>query len=265
VSKRIVVVLMTCLGAFPATSLAEDRADKGVRYIASRLDAPVIELDKGDSQLPLLLETIATIVTEPGADKHPEKKIHIIINEDEFKRVTGGMFDSEKVAIKIRSKLDGMPLSAVLEIICGQIDGGYMVRNDFIEILPVQSLQAELHYPRGVDFDLRIIDRDLRNLVVRFFDNVPLSSAFNLLAEKYNRTILLSPKAQTALEQKVNLRLVNVPFDIAVETLADVAGLKVVRKSNVFVVTTKEQAATIGEEPEKQPKSESPRKDSPKK
>jgi hypothetical protein len=44
---------------------------------------------------------------------------------------------------------------------------------------------------------------------------------------------------------------VNIPVDAAVEVLADMAGLKVVRRANAYLVTTKEQAAEIEAEQKK--------------
>ena len=53
----------------------------------------------------------------------------------------------------------------------------------------------------------------------------------------------------------------NAPFDVAVEALADIGGLKVVRKANVFFVTTAEHAASHNNEPDSKPKSDNPRKE----
>ena len=70
------------------------------------------------------------------------------------------------------------------------------------------------------------------------------------------RTVLRSPSAEKELEKVVTARLLNVPFEIAVETLADLADLKAVRKANVLLVTTKKQATALNAEHEKRLKTE---------
>jgi hypothetical protein len=222
-----------------SSARADDPSDSRLRFLASRLDVP-LELEKGDSQLPLLLESIAAMASPAQSDKNPKMQVQILVAEDQFARMNGG-FDPEKTTIKLRNNVDHFPLRTVLDTICCDLDAGYLVRRDFIEIVPIETLRKELNYPDGPN-------SDLRNLVVRFYDDVPLQAAFNDLAKKYNQNIALSPLVQKELEQKINARLLNVPFDVAVATLADMAELKLVRKANVTLVTTKEQAANLNAE-----------------
>jgi hypothetical protein len=247
-----VLAILAFVGAISTTARADDSSEQRLRFVASRLDVK-LELEKGDSQLPLLLETIAAIASSTQDDKKQDakKQLKILINDDQFSKLgpSKDAFDSEKTSIKFRDKVERFPLSTVLDAICAQIDAGYIVRSEFIEIVPMWILRKELNHPHGPD-------SDLRNLVIRFYDNVPLQTAFNDLAEKYNRNVILSPLAQKEMEQKVTARLINVPFDAAVETLADMADLKLVRKSNVTLVTTKEQATVLNAEYEKRHKAE---------
>jgi type II secretory pathway component HofQ len=82
-------------------------------------------------------------------------------------------------------------------------------------------------------------------LIHRFFTKVPLEKALQQVADRYNQNIVFTPEAQAKGETLVTARLVNVPIQTAVETLANMADLRVVRKANVFLVTTKKQAAEL--------------------
>ena len=259
--KFLTLVVLACAGSVPSPVNAEETPDQRLRYVASRLDARIDELDKGDRQLPLLLEQLAVMAAEAPKQKEKDSsKFKFHMDEKLFAKTNeanaGTFFDLDKVSIKIRNRHVAVPLSTILDTICTQIDAGYVVRNDCIEIVPIQVLRKELNHPNGPD-------SDLRNLVVRFYDNVPLQTAMNDLAERYNRNVILSPLAQKELDQKITARLLNVPFDVAVEALADLADLKLVRKANVTLVTTREQAAALNAEYEKRHKAERERPTSP--
>ena len=119
------------------------RVQRRIDFLKGALESPISEIDKGDSNLPLLLEAVSAMASPPGADKDPSRRVTIMIDEDAFKRESMGMFDSEKVSIKIRNKLVGVSLSTVLRLICEQIDGTYWVRRDYIEIVPADMAIRE--------------------------------------------------------------------------------------------------------------------------
>ena len=56
VSKLIIVFLVAAFGPISVCTAGKP-ADQRLRFLASQLDAPIDELDKGECQLPLLLET----------------------------------------------------------------------------------------------------------------------------------------------------------------------------------------------------------------
>jgi len=226
---------------------ATDKSEQRVRFLASSLNAPIAELDKGEVGLALLLDTIDALASPPEGVKDPDKRVSIILSV-EFNNIDL-MFDAERKQIKIPNRLVGVSLATVLRIICDQIDAAYVVRPNYIEIVPIQTLRQELNYPNGSA-------RELLSLAVGFYDKVPLHKALKDLGERYSRNVVLSPLAEKELENSISARLLNVPFDIAMETLADMADLKVVRNANVFFVTTKEQAATLVAEHEKRMKTD---------
>jgi hypothetical protein len=228
---------------------ADDRSVERLRFLASRLNEPLAEIEKGEVGLMLLLQTIEALASPAEAEQDPAKKRVQIVLSDAFNRLDDGPLDPERKQIRIPTRLVGVSSGAHLRLICEQLDAGYVVRPDYIEIVPIEALRKELNYPNGrAD--------DLRSLVIGFYDKVPLHTALKDLGERYSRTVVLSPLAEKELEKPISARLLNVPFETAVETLVDMADLKLVRKANVFFVTTKEQATTLNAEYEKRMKAE---------
>ncbi len=227
---------------------ADEKSEQRVRFLASSLNVQIAELEKGEVGLALLLDTINAMASPPGGEKDPDKRVPIVLS-GAFNRIDDGSFDAERKQIKIPNKLVNNRLATVLGLICEQLDAGYVVRADYIEIVPVRTLRQELNYPNG-------LADELRSLAIGFYDKVPLHAALKDLGDRYNRNVVLSPLAEKELEKAISARLLNVPFDTAVETLADMVDLKVVRKANVLFITTKEQAGTLIAEHEKRMKAE---------
>jgi hypothetical protein len=201
---------------------ADERSEQRMRFLASQLVVPLAEFDEGQVGLALLLDTLGALASPPGGDTDPDKTVKIVLSVA-FNQLDKGTFDA-----------------------------GFVVRPDFIEIVPLRILRQELNYPNG-------FADELRSLAVGFYDKVPLHTALKDLGERYDRNVVLSPLAEKELEKTISARLLNVPVETAVETLADMADLKIVRKANVFFVTTKEQAATLTAEQEKRMKAEQER------
>ncbi len=222
----------------------ETAAEKRVRFLAESLKAPITEIDKGDLPLKFLLETITALASKPGAVKDPSLKVTIQINVDAFCRETMDIFDPEEKSIKFPYRLLEMNATTILDMICDQLDGVALVRNDYIEIVPRGAAMRELNIQIAKD-------EPMPRLVHEFFSKSPLEKALQQIAEQSNANIVLAPQAAAKGETPITARLVNVPIDAAVETIADMAGLKVVRRANVFLVTTKEQANEIEAELEK--------------
>jgi hypothetical protein len=215
---------------FPVAAAAQDRYEERLRFFASRLDAPVA-VEEGRITVAKLLEKLEKL-TESADGK---KRVKFEVDSDVINRTATRHFDPQRTTIHFSTSFKNVPMSTILEVMCQQIHAGYMVRKECIEIVSIPDMRAELDYASGPD-------RDFCNLVVRFYDNVALEKAFNDLADRHGRTVALSPKAATALKKEITARLVNVPFETAIECLADQAGLKVVHKSNVLMIKTREDA-----------------------
>jgi len=218
-------------------ALSDEPRDERLRFLASALDNPVAEIEKADIALPFLLDTLGVLVSAPGYEKDPSKKVTIICDVDAFKR-ENMEFDFERMQIRFHSKMINVRLDTILDVISQQINGVVFVRHDNIEIIPRGKAAREL----GLQLTP---DAPTPALVNRFFTKAPLEKALQQLSERYNQNIVLSPVAEAKGATPITARLTNAPIDAAIETLADMADLEVVRKSNIWYVTTREQAVAL--------------------
>src|SRR5262249_29182322 len=77
------------------------------------------------------------------------------------------------------------------------------------------------------------------------FRKVPLTKALEEIGESTGLNVVIDARAEKKADVEVTARLNNVPVEIAVRLLADMAGLDVGRIHNVLYVTTPENAARL--------------------
>ena len=148
-------------------------------------------------------------------------------------------------------------LATILKYVCDQIPGTYLLYPDHIKLVSgfrVRTLVGPIVNflnQAGVDSDpadqqvaTEPLDRIMCSipLVNVHFEDQPLQSAIREVELRTNRSIALAPQAGEKSKTSITTRLTNVPVDTAVATLAEMAGLKMVRKGNVLLVTTSERA-----------------------
>jgi hypothetical protein len=160
-------------------------------------------------------------------------------------------FKSEGIADVAHSEIflaelpaaDNVRLDVILKRILRRVPvpsgATFMVRSDGIEITTNAFVKTEVW---GDDFDGPLLP-----LVQLRAEKLPLSEALAQLAEQGRLNIVFSASADKA-STPVTLRLSNVPVDTAVRLLALHAGLSLVHRDNVLVVTTPENAATLTSE-----------------
>lgn len=83
------------------------------------------------------------------------------------------------------------------------------------------------------------------------FDDAPLPDALKELAHATESNVVLDGRAGADAKKKVTAELNGVPFDAAVQLLADMANLKVVRIANVYYVTSVKKAEALQKEEDK--------------
>jgi hypothetical protein len=131
----------------------------------------------------------------------------------------------------------------------------YALRRDGIEITTTLLRAAEFYPHEGVVDpvtaqplnpldDSRLKFPHLLPLVQVEFEKRPLREALQELAEATDWTVVLDERAADN-SKPVTATLVNVPLDTAVELLADMVGLTVIRRNKSLYVTTTENAVAL--------------------
>jgi hypothetical protein len=89
---------------------------------------------------------------------------------------------------------------------------------------------------------------DLRHaapLVTVSFTERPLAEALRDIEVRANTSIVLANQAVDQAKTPITTRFTNTPVEIAVGTLAEMAGLKMVVKGTVLLVTTQDRASEL--------------------
>lgn len=132
-------------------------------------------------------------------------------------------------------KVKGLPLGALLRSILAERDATFLVRKTHIEIVPIAVAAKEAKVAPNEDGTIT-----LPTLVSAIYKEKPVNEALADLAEEHDLTITVAPQAADNKAAFVNARLLNVPADKAIEMLALQADLRVIRKGNAFLVTSKD-------------------------
>ena len=83
--------------------------------------------------------------------------------------------------------------------------------------------------------------------VTAAFRDMPLSDVLRAVSNRTNRTAVVAAEAAEKAKTPVSASLANVPFETAVSTLAEAAGLKAVRNGNTVLVVTQARAKELAE------------------
>jgi hypothetical protein len=131
-------------------------------------------------------------------------------------------------------KLTNVRLRTVLKQLLNQYNLSCVIDQD---IVLVTSEQAA-------------IERQVRQRVSIDFDKVPFQQALRQLSRETNTNLVIDPRHATKINEAITLRLDDVPLEIAVRLMSEMAGLRSVRQANVLFITTKEIAADLRREEE---------------
>jgi hypothetical protein len=160
----------------------------------------------------------------------------VILDTQAFK--AAGIEDVRAAMVKL-DKLADVKLATVLAALLKQVDGCYLVKDTHIVITSRAARRAELGEK---DEDAEAAVRDAMPLVRMTFTETPIRKIVEELAEKFDRTILIAPYLAERGDALVTAKLVNVPLDHAVELLADMAELALIKRGNALYVTSRERA-----------------------
>jgi hypothetical protein len=131
-------------------------------------------------------------------------------------------------------------LKKILTRVPARSGATYLIRKDSVEITTQAAVRADLGMKE---------DEELLPLVWKYFCEDPLAEALDTLSENSGYNVVLDPRVRgKTRDTVVTARLINVPVDTAVRIVADMAGLAVVRRDNIFYLTTPENARRMREE-----------------
>jgi hypothetical protein len=134
--------------------------------------------------------------------------------------------------VPVNLKLDKVRLRTVLKALLSQFGLTWVIDED---ILLLTTEETAIH-------------RQVRQRVDVNADQVPLEKALQQLARQTATNLVIDPRQAAKGKEPVTLRLDDVPLEVAVRLLAELAGLRSVRQANVLFVTSKEVAAALRKE-----------------
>jgi hypothetical protein len=164
------------------------------------------------------------------------------INEDSFKLAM--MPDiKEKKPVLAATSLRGIRLHQFLNMVLESMNATYIVKGNVVEIVSVAH--AEKLFKAATVDDVEGIRMLKEPLVCAIVKQKPLTEAIEQLARRYDLSITINPLAIESASIAITARILNLPADKAIETLALQCDLRVVRKGNAFVITKPEHAKML--------------------
>lgn len=228
-SLRFLTTLAIALAISTTTAIAQNssgrKPDPTVELLA-KLRKPV-DLNKSDGIS--LTDLVALLGNKFG--------VTAIINEAAFKSID---VNPGAETIKV-SQTRALPLMTTLPHILSQLEATFLVRKDHIEIVPIVFAAKETKNIASTNEDDDAVQM-AEPLVSMIFKEKPLNEAVAELAEEYNLTVIVSPQSGDARTGFVTARLLNTPADKALELLAIQCDLRVIRKANTFLITSRDHA-----------------------
>ena len=100
----------------------------------------------------------------------------------------------------------------------------------------------------------RSVFTGLLPLISEDFVRADVKDVFKKFSETSGYNVFLDPRTQKEGQRdpEITIRLLNVPVDVAVDLVAEVNGLTVVRRANVYFVTTTQIAEKMRKDREKE-------------
>lgn len=109
-----------------------------------------------------------------------------------------------------------------------------------------------------VSTDDMCMHRQMRQRVQVDFEKAELATALRKLAKETGTNVLIDPKVVKEAATPVTMQLDDVPYEMAVKLMTEMAGLKAIRLGNVLFVCSKEKAAEMRQDPDFAPNPNGP-------
>jgi hypothetical protein len=155
------------------------------------------------------------------------------VNEEAFKAENVNDVLAQAVVNKPLAAVTRTTPAAVLKRLLARVpsESGvtWLLRADTIEITTQAAARLEIW---GAEYEGPYLP-----LAHASFEQTSLRQALEDLAEQTGFSVVLDPRVGDKAKTLVTTRMINLPLDTAVETLADMAGLRSVRRDNLLYVT----------------------------
>ncbi|MCE9566315.1 MAG: hypothetical protein K8U57_30190 [Planctomycetes bacterium] len=218
-------------------------------------DDPVPAKKKPDPTAELL-EKLAGPATLQKGDAIPLREfalyiqakyaVSIVINVKAFK--ANAEADAEEFRLRVPDR-KGLPLGVVLRQVLDQADATFLVRRAHIEIVPIAFAAQETKNATDETPNAQLKEP----LVSVVFKEKAFNEAVAELAEENDLTVIVAPQSGDARMGFVTARMLNMPADKALELLAVQCDLRVIRKGNAYLITSRDHANEMfGERLEKE-------------
>ncbi|WP_020473319.1 hypothetical protein [Zavarzinella formosa] len=205
------------------------------------------DIDNGIDKMPFK-EVLAMFEERLGVTIIVDVKA-LIPNGEEDAAASLKDLENRKITIPAMKKVRG---ETVLKYVCDQVNVVTVIESDHIRITnaaakefvtgetnPIQSIST------AGQSDMEPMARDervrLTPTMTLSFEQKTLAEAVKHLADRSGRNIILSASARPQSSAVVNLTISNVPFETAAMSLAEAAGLRVVKQGNVVMMVSQER------------------------
>jgi hypothetical protein len=174
-----------------------------------------------------------------------EQPLHLAINQlrEQTKinfvldKVTMGAMGMDPEQMPVTLKLKDAKLRTALRTLLNPFNLSFVILDDTVLITT----------------DDMAMHRQMRQRVNVDLDNAELASSLRQMARETATNIVLDPRVAKEAQAKVTLQLEDVPLEMAVRLMAEMAGLRPVRVGNTLFVCSKAAAKELREDPDLYP------------
>jgi type II secretory pathway component GspD/PulD (secretin) len=158
-----------------------------------------------------------------------QMKVNIVIDRGTINNI--GVLPEEMM---VTLKLKDAKARTVLRMVLAQANLSYYVEQDVV-VVTHEEIANQRQVRQRVDVDV---------------ENQTLAKALADLQRQTGTNLVIDPRYAKKATDPVTLRLENVPLEVAVRLLAEMAGLRSVKQSNIIFITNKETAGELKKEEE---------------
>lgn len=159
-----------------------------------------------------------------------------------------GLDDPKDVGDTVVGKLEagrmsvGQRLRSLLSRVPSSPPAAFLVRRGRIEVTPADAVRAELGLPRITAGKGEVAEFVPPLVFYLEAKESSLSGLCEKIAERCEVNVVIDPRVKEKADTKLTATVRNAPAAAVLEVLADMAGLAVVRKTNVYYITSPENA-----------------------